>query len=292
MSTTTPEPIRDALQEALIQERRRKETRTAATPAPVITVNGVPITESDIAAEMQYHPAASRGAAREAAAQALVLRELLLQEAARLGLAPANAEEGEDTSERLIRSLLEREIRTPAADAATCRRYYENNRRRFRSPDIFEAAHIFFPVGPHDVNARASARRKAKVVLEELAANPARFDKLARELSACPSAEQGGQLGQLSRGDTAPEFETFLFNLDEGQICPVPVETRYGVHVVRLDRKLEGRELPFDSVRKRIADYLEACSRRRAIRQYLQILIGRAEITGIDLAGADSPLVQ
>ena len=49
--------------------------------------------------------------------------------------------------------------------------------------------------------------------------------ELAQQLSACSSAAQGGNLGQISRGQTVPEFETFLFNLEPGQICPVPVGT-------------------------------------------------------------------
>ena len=72
------------------------------------------------------------------------------------------------------------------------------------------------------------------------------------ELSACPSAAQGGHLGQISRGQTVPEFETFLYNLEVGQICPVPVKTRFGYHVLRLDRRIEGRQLPFEAVSDRI----------------------------------------
>ena len=76
---------------------------------------------------------------------------------------------------------------------------------------------------------------------------------LARELSDCPSGTQGGNLGQVSRGSTVPELETFLYNLEDGQLCPVAVESRYGFHVVRLDRKLPGRDLPFETVAARIA---------------------------------------
>ena len=51
-----------------------------------ITVNGVQISESEIGAEMQYHPAASKEQAFQLAARALVIRALLLQRAAELGL--------------------------------------------------------------------------------------------------------------------------------------------------------------------------------------------------------------
>ena len=90
-----------------------------------------------------------------------------------------------------------------------------------------------------------------------------------------------------------PEFETFLFNLEPGQICPVPVKTRFGYHVLRLDRRIEGRQLPFEAVRDRIADYLREHVWRRAVSQYLQLArVGQAEIRGIELNGASLPLVQ
>jgi hypothetical protein len=98
--------------------------------------------------------------------------------------------------------------------------------------------------------------------------------------------------GQLSRGDTVPEMETFLFNLEEGQISPVPVRTRYGVHVVRVDKRVPGRALPYEAVAGKVADYLKEASWRRAFRQYVQLLAGDARISGFDIAAAESPLVQ
>jgi peptidyl-prolyl cis-trans isomerase C len=68
--------------------------------------------------------------------------------------------------------------------------------------------------------------------------------------------------------------------------------TRYGVHVLRLDRKVAGTLLPFDQVRARIAHYLEERSWRRAVSQYLSLLARHARIEGVDLPGAMSPLLR
>ncbi len=144
----------------------------------------------------------------------------------------------------------------PAADEATCRRYYEANRARFRSPDLFAAQHILFAAAPDDDEARTAAKACAAEALRTLADSPDRFADLARAMSDCPSREQGGDLGQITRGSTVPEFETFLMSLDEGETCPVPVESRYGFHIVKLNRRATGRELPFEQVQQRIADYL------------------------------------
>jgi peptidyl-prolyl cis-trans isomerase C len=250
-----------------------------------ITVNEKVIGEREIAQETQYHPADTFEQARRKAAEALVVRELLLQRAGRLMVE-------EDGAEARIEALIAREVKIPRADAETCRRYYQTHLGRFRSPDLVEARHILFLADPDDAEAVAAARAKAQNVIELLEQRPDRFGELARELSACSSSKQGGTLGQLTRGSTVPEFETFLFELEPGQLCPVPVRTRYGFHVLQLQRRVEGKTLPFEAVQEKIAEYLEESAWRVAVRQYIQLLVGRSKITGIELKGTSSPLVQ
>jgi len=261
-----------------------------------VSVNDIAIAPDAIAAEAQNHPADSPDRALEAAATALVVRELLLQRARKQGLTPAPIADPdgrrETDEEALMRQLLDREVTTPQADDAACRRYYDNNQQRFSSPDLFEAAHILISADPEDKPAYAAATEQATAIIAALQSKPGDFAQVAREHSACPSAAQGGSLGQVSAGQTVPEFETFLFNLENGQLCPVPVKTRYGVHVLQLDRKIPGRLLPFEQARDRIAEYLVESSWRRGAAQFVRLLAGEADIRGIALDGADSPLVQ
>ena len=181
---------------------------------------------------------------------------------------------------------------TPVADEAICRRYYDMNLRRFHASAIFEAAHILFPAAPGDQAARAEARIEAEAVLKLVQAAPERFAELARRHSACPSSQQGGNLGQISAGTTSPEFEKALDRLQPGETCTEPAETRYGFHIVRLNRRIEGQLLPFEAVRERIANYLNETVERRATVQYIAMLAGKATITGVILEAATSPLVQ
>ena len=111
-------------------------------------------------------------------------------------------------------------------------------------------------------------------------------------MSDCPSACEGGRLGQVTRGETTPEFEAALLTLEAGQTCAEPVQTRYGVHVLRLERKVNGQVLPFVQVRERIAAYLKESSGRRAVAQYVRLLAGEARISGFDIDAAASPLLQ
>jgi peptidyl-prolyl cis-trans isomerase C len=257
-----------------------------------VSVNGVAIARDAIVREMQHHAAAKPIAAWQQAARALVIRELLLQEARRLAVAPqpiSDAEGRRETDEEaMMRGLIEREVTVPEPDDETCRRYYENNRARLRSPDIYEASHILFAALPADAQAYAQARADADAVLATVQDNPDCFEAMAKAYSRCPSAAQGGNLGQITTGQTTPEFEQALIALSPGELCEVPVVTRYGFHIIRLDRKIEGQTLPYEVVAARIADYLRESVKRRADAQYVARLVSAARIDGIELAGADA----
>lgn len=272
----------------------RIEPRRAAAPR-IVAVNDAVIASADIAREVQNQDGISPVVAWEAATRALVVRELLSQRARTLELvAEPRTDNGlrETEEEALIRMLLETEVTTPSAEEADCRRYYQSNLARFRSPDLYEPLHILFKAAREDTAAYAQAVVQAEIVLAEVQQAPNRFEAIAKALSACPSSNEGGRLGQVAPGDTTPEFEAALKTLEPGQICPDVVRTRYGVHVVRLDRKVAGAVLPFEQVHERIASYLEASSSRRAVAQYVALLAGQARISGFDIAGATSPLVQ
>ena len=266
-------------------------------PEPeIVSVNGIEIPRDIIAREVQHHPAPKAIEAWQSAARALAIRELLLQQARclKIVLTPRSEESGpqETDEEALIQGLIEREVATPDPDDAACRRYYEQNKRRFRSPPIYAATHILFSVRQDDPEGYAKTQALAQSVLAELKQNPERFEELAREHSACPSAAQGGALGQISVGQTTPEFEKALEALAPGAMTEVPVETPYGLHIIRLDDKVEGKDLPFDLVADHIAGYLRENVTHRATAQYIARLVSGAEIAGIDLAGAEAHQVS
>jgi len=253
-----------------------------------LRVNGVEITEERIREEMQYHPAPSPDDARREAVNALVVRTLLLSEVRRLGisaprpLTDATKKLVEAPEEALIRALVDREIEVAEPSEEDCRAYYLENPQRFKSPDLLQAAHILFSANPNDRESMAKAKARAEAALKQLRDDSARFGELARELSDCSSREHGGDLGQITRGSTIPEFETFLFALEPGQICPVPIRTRYGYHVVRLNQRLNGRQLPYESVKDRIKAYLREKTWREAVHNYIARLKATAIIEETD----------
>jgi hypothetical protein len=97
-----------------------------------IFVNKVEITEAEVGQEMQYHPAPAREQAWQLAAQSLVIRQLLLQQAANSGLFQGDDDVIKaDEEEKIIDRLLQQEVTVPEADEATCQRFYDSH------PDSF-----------------------------------------------------------------------------------------------------------------------------------------------------------
>ena len=102
---------------------------------PVI-VNNTEITDDSIFAEMQYHPASSVEEAQYKAAVALTIRELLLQEATRLGIvAPVDTSTQEMQEDFKISRLLEQEVVTPEPDEVFCQHYYSHNQKKFHDSE-------------------------------------------------------------------------------------------------------------------------------------------------------------
>jgi peptidyl-prolyl cis-trans isomerase C len=261
-----------------------------------VRVNGIPIPRDVIAREVQHHPSHTPTEAWMAAAQSLVIRELLLQEARRIGIeaAPRSDDSGrrETEEEALVRGVVEQEVRTPEPDADVCRRYYEHNKKAFRSPAIYEVAHILFAARRDDAEAYERARQEACIVLEKLRADLSLFSEMAKAHSDCPSAAVCGNLGQITGGETTPEFEAAVVALAVGSITDAPVATRYGFHIIRLDRKIDECELPYQLVADRISDYLRESVMRRATAQYIARLVSRSDIAGISLLGTEAHRVN
>lgn len=252
----------------------------------VIHVNGIALAEQSILAEMQHHVAESQREAMIKASEALIIAELLKQRALALDLDVA-----EDNEEAYLESLIANDIDIPTALESDCHQYYTANKEKFLTSPLLAVKHILLVADPEDNNARIEAVDTAKQMIAELEINPAMFELMVEQYSKCPSAKTGGQLGQLSRGQTVPEFERQVFTCGEGLI-PVPIESRYGVHIAVIEKRVEGKQLEYTMVSERINDYLNEKVRRKAIAQYIERLIAEADIKGFDFSVSESPLMQ
>jgi len=220
--------------------------------------------------------------------QMAAVHELLRQRAVALGWLDNGAES--EQTEQAIERVLAEEVRIPDTDEMACQRYYCQHLQRYQSGELVFARHILFQVTPGAPV--ASVRAMAEAMLVELRARPELFTERARSHSNCPSGELGGELGQLQRGATVPEFEQVLFEGNALGVLPKLVKTRFGFHIVAVDQRVPGKQLPFEHVHERVAEDLRRDAEARALSQYVRVLAGQAELQGVELDAVASPLVQ
>ncbi|MBL8380370.1 MAG: peptidylprolyl isomerase [Burkholderiales bacterium] len=222
--------------------------------------------------------------------------ELLRQEAQHRGLldpadAPASDGVPSEAADAAIEALLDADVRVVEPDEDACRRHFAAHQAAWRQGDRALVSHILFAVTPGvDV---AALRRRAEASLVELrCGDEAAFAAAARELSNCPSGAEGGALGWLARTDCAPEFAHAVFDGAEVGVFSRLVATRFGFHVVAVRQRDPGKVPAFEDVHGAVAQALRAQAYASALRQYLQVLAGKARLEGVSLDAATTPLTQ
>ncbi len=224
--------------------------------------------------------------------------ELLRQAAQQAGLLSADdvpGVEGAISTEasNAIEQLLERELPIPDPSEEACRRYHDAHPAAHAQGERAQLRHVLFAVTPGvDVK---QLRLRAEAMLIDLRCaddGGAKFAEAAAQWSNCPSGQQGGDLGWLTRADCAPEFAREVFGSAEIGVLARLVHSRFGLHVVEVVARDPGQQPSFEEVRQAIALTLRQQAWVNALRQYLQLLAGAAVVEGVALDAADSPLVQ
>jgi len=244
--------------------------------------HGVEIPESLLAKELQNHQAPSLSDARAMAGRALAAKAVLLARARELGLVSEPERNGdgqeETPEEALIRAVLSEEVETEPPSQEAIRAVYDGNPEGFRSPPLLEASHILIAPSKPNPQAWEAARLEALALIANLTSKPSEFTRVAASRSACPSASEGGSLGQLGPGDVLRVIWDALVDMDIGTIGAAPVASEHGWHVLRLDHRSDGERLPFDYVGPHIATQLEARAWTKAAAQFVDRLLRESAV--------------
>ena len=160
------------------------------------------------------------------------------------------------------------------------KKYYDENPRRFESPEQVRASHILIKPDMSDPNAdpneaKAKAKAKAEELLKKIKAGDD-FATLARANSACSSAARGGDLGLKPRRTWARPFEEAAFKLKVGQASNV-VETQYGYHIIRVTDRKEPSRMMFEQAKDGIISELTRKRREEIAKEYIDSLKAKAK---------------
>jgi peptidyl-prolyl cis-trans isomerase C len=176
----------------------------------------------------------------------MVQEEVLFQAAAAAGLEQDAAVKGRLEQARrqvLIGEFLRRRIVEPSrVTEEEARKMYEDNKPLF-STETVAARHIM-----------VKTQAEAEAILQDLQAGKDFADLAKAKSQDTGSAEKGGDLGTLKRGQTVPEFEEEAFRLKEGELSPV-IKTQYGYHILKGGAHTSVVQ-PFEEVKDRLRQSL------------------------------------
>lgn len=164
------------------------------------------------------------------------------------------------------------------ATEAEAQAFYDENKQQFEKPESVDASHILISIDEGDSDEVKAEKKKKLEDIKAQIAGGADFAELAKEHSSCPSKAQGGSLGNFTRGRMVPEFEQAAFSQEIGAVGDV-VETQFGYHIIRVDKKEEAGSTAFDEVKERLVKYLSAQKQQKVVREYVDGLVKSANVT-------------
>lgn len=144
--------------------------------------------------------------------------------------------------------------------------YYQYHPDQFRRPETRRARHILVTINPNLAeNTLDAARARVDAIAARLEKDPKRFEEQALKHSECPTALQGGLLGDMPRGKLYPELDAALFAMGEGELSGV-LESPLGYHLLLCEAIQEARVLKLEQARGPIRAMLEE-NRKRICQQ-------------------------
>jgi parvulin-like peptidyl-prolyl isomerase len=171
-------------------------------------------------------------------------------------------------------------IRADASDVSDgeLELFYEDNEARLTLPEQVRVRHILLtwkPLGTQDD--RAALHEQMQPILERARAGED-FEALATQYSEDYATKgNGGDTGLFPRGTMVPAFEQVAFSLGLGEVSD-PVETVFGVHILRLEERQAPRLLPLEEIRDELREYVREEKMEAAVQAKIDQLRAAADI--------------
>ncbi|NMA43773.1 MAG: hypothetical protein GX946_10390 [Oligosphaeraceae bacterium] len=157
------------------------------------------------------------------------------------------------------------------------KKFYDEHPDRFEMPASLSAAHILLKFDSNTPDEAEKTRLRGKLAeLRKSLLAGADFAEAAKRHSACPSKEQGGDLGQFQEGQMVPEFEEALKKLKTGEISD-PVETQFGYHLIKAGERKEAGKVDFAEAKEQICEQLQMQKAEEAFRKHIDELLAKSQ---------------
>ena len=155
--------------------------------------------------------------------------------------------------------------------------FYVANPVKFQLPEGVWARHILLRLEQNaDKKTADAVYERANILLDRLRAGED-FAAVAVEASEDTSAAQGGDLGYFSRGKMVQPFEDAAFAMQAGDLSGI-VESRFGLHIIKLEDHQDAQTVPEDVARERITQHLMQAKGQQLVNDELAALRSAASI--------------
>ena len=156
--------------------------------------------------------------------------------------------------ERLVKRQVKAKVTITPEDV---NRYYEANKKKFRTKDKIRLRHILFQIPDLSTPEEEKAVVSNALEVRKLAIAGESFAQLARKYSQGAGAAEGGEIGWVDRTSLISELANAAFNMSVGDISQ-PIRTSLGVHLLQVEERDRGTVKPLPSVEEQIKAELNA----------------------------------
>jgi peptidyl-prolyl cis-trans isomerase C len=134
-------------------------------------------------------------------------------------------------------------------------KYYTDNKEFFDGV-VVRASHIVLRLAPTAAPAeKQSAMNKLTDIRAQIVAGKLDFAAAAKQHSQCPTAAQGGDVGTFPRKFVMDEnFARVAFSLQPGQISDV-IQTDWGLHVLKVTERKPGKGSEFAKCKDEVREF-------------------------------------
>lgn len=224
-------------------------------------VNGQPITEADIDAALVGMGAKGERYntpdGRKMVLEQLINKKLFLADAAKnlYEYDPQFKAEFQKLKEDMLANFaIAKAVDGVRVTDEEAKKFFEENEKDLNAGESVSASHIL-----------VDSEEKANEIKAEIESGAVSFEDAARKYSSCPSSEQGGALGEFTRGQMVPEFDEACFSMKVGELRG-PVKTQFGYHLIKLNDKKEATPLKYEDIADQIKQKLLTDKQQAAYR--------------------------
>jgi parvulin-like peptidyl-prolyl isomerase len=159
------------------------------------------------------------------------------------------------------------------------KRYYDEHPDQFTMPEAFQVLSITLrKSGDKDAGKTDSIRKKLEDLKKKIDSGALSFQNAAKQYSEDTHAEEGGDMGFISKGEFIPQLEEAIFKLKQEEVTDV-LESEIGFHIFKLTEYRQKLTKTFEESKQQIENLVYSEKARQRFQEWVSELRKKAYIS-------------